>query len=338
MNSLLPFERFEREIIEKRKSYTDSSFGCSPGERSVEELINFGIINLDKPSGPSSHQTSAYVKQILGIKKAGHSGTLDPKVTGVLPVALGKATRIAEVLLTAGKEYICLMQLHKDVEEAKLRDVCSSFVGKIKQLPPVKSAVVRKLRERKIYYLEIIETSGRLVLFRVGCEAGTYIRKLVADIGSKIGGAHMAELRRTKAGPFKEKDSFTLQDVKDSFHYYKEGNEKFIRRVIRPIEEAVAHLPKVWIVDGAVDSICHGTSLKMPGISKFENGIRKDDIVAVLTLKNELVCYGNAITESEKMKTARMGTAVKPDAVFMNTGTYPNLRQKDLSQHQPQTA
>jgi len=324
MKTLLPFERFEREVIVKKEAETNDSYGTYPEKRSVSELINFGIINLDKPSGPSSHQVSAYVKPILGLKKAGHSGTLDPKVTGVLPVALGRATRIVEVLLTAGKEYVCLMQLHKDVEEANLRKVCESFTGKIKQLPPVKSAVVRKIRERQIYYLEIIEISGKYVLFRVGCQAGTYIRKLVSDIGTKIGGAHMVELRRTKAGPFKEENSFTLHDVIDSYHYYKNGgNEKYVRKVIRPIEAAVAHLPKVWIVDSAVDSLCHGTSLKMPGISKFESGIKKEDIVAVMTLKNELVCYGVAAADSGKIERSTTGVAIKPDAVFMETGTYP---------------
>jgi len=323
MKTLLPFERFEREVIVKKEVETDSSYGGNPEKRSAKELVNFGIINIDKPSGPSSHQVSAYVKQILGLKKSGHSGTLDPKVTGVLPVALGRATRIVQVLLTAGKEYVCVMQLHKDVEEEKLREVCNSFVGKIKQLPPVKSAVVRKVRERNVYYIDIIEISKRYVLFRVGCQAGTYIRKLVSDIGTKIGGAHMLELRRTKAGPFQEKNAFTLHDVMDSYHYYKEGNEKYLRKVIQPIEAAVAHLPKVWILDGAVNSVCHGMSLKLPGISKFEKHIRKDDVVAVMTLKNELVCYGNATIDSGKMETGRNGVAVKPDAVFMEIGTYP---------------
>ena len=137
----------------------------------------------------------------------------------------------------------------------------------------------------------------------------------------------MVELRRTKAGPFQEKGLFTLHDVLDSHHYYKnEENEKYIRKVIQPIEAAVAHLPKVWLMDAAVDSLCHGTSLKMPGISKFESGIVKGDNVAVLTLKNELVCYGVAVTDSGKMERSSMGVAIKPDAVFMKTGTYPKLQ------------
>ena len=318
MDTLLPFEKFTREILVRKEGITNDEFGSYPKKRSISELINFGIIDLDKPSGPSSHQVAAYVRDILGVKKAGHSGTLDPKVTGVLPVALGNATRIAQVLLTAGKEYICLMVIHKDVSEDKIKKACDDFIGKIKQLPPVKSNVVRKTRERKIYYLKILEIDGRYVLFKVGCQAGTYIRKLVSDVGNRFGGANMLELRRTKSGPFKENNSFTLQDVTDAFHYYKkEDNDKFLLKVIQPIEAAVAHLPKVWILDNAVDSVCHGTSLKMPGISKLEDGIKKGDVVAVMTLKNELICYGDAVTDSSKMLKGQSGPAVKPDTVFM---------------------
>ena len=197
----MPFESLSRSVIVKKEFSTDDAYGCRPEDRTADELINFGIVSVDKPSGPSSHQVSAYVKQILGIKKAGHGGTLDPGVVGILPVALGNATRIVQVLLTAGKEYVCLMQVHKEVEGKNLRDACNKFVGKIKQLPPVKSSVVRRVRERKIYYLEILDVKGKYVLFKVGCQAGTYVRKLVSDIGNVIGGAHMVELPANEGRP-----------------------------------------------------------------------------------------------------------------------------------------
>lgn len=327
METLLPFESLSRQVIVKKEFPTDDAYGCHPGDRPVEELINFGMVNVDKPSGPSSHQVSAYVKQILGIKKAGHGGTLDPGVVGILPVALGKATRIVQVLLTAGKEYVCLMQVHREVEEKDLRDACNKFVGKIKQLPPVKSSVVRKTRERNIYYFEILDIKGKYVLFKVGCQAGTYVRKLVSDVGNVIGGAHMVELRRTKAGPFNEGNLSTLHELMDAFHYYKkDGNGELLKKTILPVEAAIAHLPRVWIVDGAVDSVCHGSSLKMPGISRLETGIKPGDVVAVMTLKDELVCYGNSTVSSERMGSLKEGIAVKPDAVFMKTGTYPKQK------------
>jgi H/ACA ribonucleoprotein complex subunit 4 len=150
---------------------------------------------VDKPSGPTSHQISAYVKDILAIDKAGHSGTLDPKVTGVLPVTTGRATKGVQLLIKAGKEYVALMHIHKDIDEAEVRKACEEFIGKIQQLPPIRSSVKRQLRTRSIYYFEIIEIEGRDVLFRVGCEAGTYIRKLIHDLGQRLGcGAHMVTL------------------------------------------------------------------------------------------------------------------------------------------------
>jgi len=153
---LLPFERTKRNLFVKKESETNWDYGLKPEERSVNELINYGVINLNKFSGPTSHQISDYTQRILGIKHAGHSGTLDPGVTGVLPIALERARRIVQVLLKAGKEYICLMHLHKNIDEDLIKKTAEEFVGKIKQLPPIRSAVKRQLRTREIYYLKIL--------------------------------------------------------------------------------------------------------------------------------------------------------------------------------------
>ncbi|MBW3003540.1 RNA-guided pseudouridylation complex pseudouridine synthase subunit Cbf5, partial [Candidatus Woesearchaeota archaeon] len=251
MQTLLPFERIERTVFVRQKAETSPRFGKNPEERTTEELLDFSVINIDKPKGPTSHQVSAYVKKMLDTNKSGHSGTLDPKVTGVLPVAIGKATRVVQALLPAGKEYIAVMHLHKDVDETVLRKtITEHFIGKIKQLPPIKSAVKRQMRFRKIYYIEILEVIEKDVLMRIGCQAGTYIRKLLHDIGQKLGvGAHMSELRRTKAGPFNESTLTTLTDLQDSYWFYKnEGKDKWLRQMLQPIENAVKHLPKVWVL------------------------------------------------------------------------------------------
>lgn len=326
---LLPFEAERREIVERRKATTDSRFGKRPEERSVSELLDFGIIALDKPPGPSSHQVSAYVQKILHIKKSGHSGTLDPHVTGVLPVALGHATRVVQALLTAGKEYVTLMHIHKPVSQEALDNVLQKFKGKITQLPPVKSAVKREKRQRTIYYLEPLEREGKDLLFVAGTQAGTYIRKLCHDIGLALKqedgtpvGAHMVELRRTKAGPFSEDDLVTLQELTDAFHYYKDGDEKPIRRAILPAERGVAHLKKIWVVDSTVESLCQGIQLKVPGIAKLHDTIRVGDVVAVMTLKDELVIVGEALLTSKKMLGER-GVAVRTRQVFLSPGTYP---------------
>ncbi len=322
----LPFQKIERKVIIRKKTITSTKYGKLPKDRTVEEHINLGIVNIDKPAGPTSHQVSAYVQKILNIKKSGHSGTLDPNVTGVLPVGLQKSTKIIQTLLKAGKEYVCVMHLHKPVTEYKLYQIFEKFTGKIKQLPPIKSAVKRQLRERTIYYIKVLDIQDQDVLFKVGCQAGTYIRKLVHDIGQELNvGAHMAELRRTKAGPFDETTLFTLQDLTDAYYYYKKhSKDKFIRKVIQPVENAVSHLPKIWVMDTTVDSLCHGASLKVPGISKLESGIEKKDLVAIYTLKNELISYGEAVLNSKEM-TGDKGLAVKSGKVVMNTGVYPRL-------------
>lgn len=325
----LPFETIQRKILTRREADTSEKYGYHPGRRPVELLIENGIVNIDKPAGPTSHQVSAYTKQILGISKAGHAGTLDPNVTGVLPIGLSGSTKIVHVLLTAGKEYVCLMHVHKQVSPDELAKVLTEFSGRIKQMPPIKSAVKRQLRERNIYYLDILETEGKDVLFKVGCQAGTYIRKLVDDIGRRIGGAHMAELRRTKAGPFGEDTLATLQDLSDAHYYWKSGgNDKFIRHIIQPVENATMHLPKIWVLDSAVDTIAHGASLKVPGIAKLESGVEEEDTVAVMTLKGELVCYGTARMNSEKMLGDK-GIAVKTERVFIRPGLYPRMEKQD---------
>lgn len=329
----LPFQKIKRTVLVKKESDTDSKYGGDPDNRPMDALIDYGIINIDKPRGPTSHQVSDYLKRILHVSKAGHSGTLDPNVTGVLPTATGRGTRVVDALLKAGKEYVGIMHLHHEVDEKELREVLIEFTGKIKQLPPIKSAVKRQERYRKIYYFDIIEYKNQDVLFRVGCQAGTYIRKLCHDIGKRLKvGANMSELRRTKAGPFNESTAVSLQDVADAFWYYKnEGKEDYLRSLIQPIEKAVEHLPKIWVFDTTVDTMCHGADLKVPGISKVETDIQLDDKVAILTLKNELVALGTAKMISSDIVKSEKGLAVITEKVFMLPGTYPKVQMRKVN-------
>src|SRR3989338_4003258 len=298
-----PFEKRKYEIIKRAEEKTNPAWGKAPEQRTIQELLEYGVIILNKSQGPTSHQAVDTVKKILNLDKAGHSGTLDPNVTGVLVIALGKATRVVEVLLTGGKEYICLMHLHTPVEEDLIKKTFKDYMGKIEQMPPKRSAVKRQLRTRTIYYIDILEIDGQDILLKAGTEAGTYIRKLIHDIGKKLGtGAHMAELRRTKAGPFDESTLFTLQELTDAYHFWKEeSNDNFLRKVIQPVENGVKHLPKVWVFDTTVESLCHGVDLKVPGISKLNEGINKNDIAAIMTLKEELVALGIAKMNSKEM-------------------------------------
>lgn len=307
----------KRLILKK----AEGEFGQAPKQRATETLINYGIINLDKPKGPTSHLLVDHVKKILKIKKAGHSGTLDPAVTGVQPIALGRATRITHFLLTAPKEYVGILHLHKPVEETVLRDAIDTFVGEITQLPPVKSAVKREKRKRKIYELEVLEIEEQDVLFRMKCQAGTYVRKFCHDLVQKLGvSAHMAELRRTAAGTFTEKDKMvSLVDLQDAAYFYKqEKNDRFLRYCIQPIENAVKHLPKCIVLDSTLTSLTHGRDLAVPGIAEVD-WFEKGDQVVVMTLKGELVAIGNALLSTEEIKDKSKGIAVEINKVFMES-------------------
>ena len=330
-----PLDPVREAVLIKKKAQTSPKYGCLPEERSTETLLLYGIVNIDKPRGPTSHQVSAYVQQILGGDKSGHSGTLDPKVTGVLPVALGEATKIVQSLLLAGKEYIALMHLHKSLPAEKIGAGVMQFVGKITQLPPQKSAVKRQWRQRTIYYLKILEIAEQDVLFIVGCQAGTYIRKLIHDMGIALGcGAHMAELRRTRVATFDESLLCTLHDLRDAYWFYShEQNEKYIRSLILPVEKGVEHLHKIWVFDTTVDSLCHGAVLTIPGIAHLHQGIEKELPVAVMTLKQELVATGTAKLSSEEIMNQEKGVAVLLNRVFMKPGTYPKMIKKDRNSY-----
>jgi H/ACA ribonucleoprotein complex subunit 4 len=319
-----------KKVLVKFDEETNPDWGCAPSERSISEYIRLGFVNVDKPAGPTSHQVSAWVKGILGVKKAGHSGTLDPQVTGVLPVGLLDATKALRTLLLSGKEYVCLMRLHGSVTDAKLRDAFGKFTGEIQQKPPVKSAVKRQMRTRKIYEIEFIERKDTLVLFRVSCEAGTYIRKLCHDMGQTLGvGAHMQRLRRTKAGSFSEKNAVILQNLADAVAYYREGGkEDELRKLVVPVEEAVSHLPRIWLRDSAVSSIAHGATLKVPGIAKLEDGIKKGDTISLFTLKGELAATARAEMTSSEITVAEHGEAAKPERIIINADAYPRQWKK----------
>lgn len=315
------------DYLIKSKSKTNPDYGCDPYERPIEEHISKGVINLDKPSGPSSHEVDSWVKRILHVNKTGHGGTLDPKVTGVLPIGIDTATRVSQLLLPAGKEYVCLMTMHKEMPEDQVYEIFDQFTGKIYQTPPVKSAVKRELRVRTIYYATIYEIKGKDVLFRVGCEAGTYIRTLCHDIGEALGcGAHMAELRRTRAGPFNERngDLVNLHDLTDAYHFWVEdGDESYLRNAIKPMEVAADHLPQIFIKDSAVEAICQGAKLAAGGISMLSKGIKRGDLVAIKSLKGELVASGIALASTEEIMNADSGLVVNTNKVFMQPGVYP---------------
>lgn len=305
---------------------TDERWGKAPELRSIEERIRNGVVIVDKPPGPTSHQVTAWVKQMFWLSKAGHAGTLDPKVSGVLPVALENATKALPALLYGTKEYVGLMRLHGDCKEEAIRRVFSKFTGDIYQLPPVRAAVKRELRVRKIHALNILEIEERFVLFRVVCDSGTYVRTLCTDMGDVLGcGAQMQELRRIRTADFTESSAVKLHDLKDALEFYKEGDEKALKNLLLPMEAMLQHLPKVVIKDSAVDAVCHGAEVHVPGIAKLSPGIAKGEIAGVFTLKGEAVALAEARMSTEEIMGAKNGIAFTPLRVLMARGTYPRL-------------
>ncbi len=309
-----------RDLVETSKKY-----GFNPWKRPIEELLKYAFVVVDKPAGPTSHQVTAWVKQIFNAKKAGHSGTLDPKVTGVLPVALNKATKVLMFLLKSNKEYVGVMHLHGDASIEEIREVARKFVGLITQVPPVRSAVKRRPRKRRVFYFRILEVNGRDVLFKTAVEAGTYIRKLCHDIGQALGvGAHMTELRRIRSGAFTERTAKKLQEIKEAVELWKKTGEDFyVRQVLRPVEDAIALLPKVYVKDSAVNSLCYGANLGVNGIAMVEESVTMNAPVAVLTLKGELVALGIAKLDADQMVSYWEGEAVDIERVIMEKDVYP---------------
>jgi predicted rRNA pseudouridine synthase len=280
-----------------------------------------GIIVIDKPRGPSSHQVASWVGKMLGCQ-VGHAGTLDPQVSGLLLVMLGNAVRLAPLLLQHDKEYICLMRLHSDIDKTRIEQIGAEFTGRLYQRPPRKSAVKRVLRIRTIHKLEILDCEGRLVLFRVNCDAGTYIRSLCHHMGLALGvGAHMVELRRTRSGAFSEQDMHTLQDVQDACIAAKEGHRRALSSNILSVDSAVPDLATVIIRDTAIDAICHGAVLAGVGVISSDE-FKPDQTVAVLSKKKEFICLGRALVSSNSFKPGDTGLVIAPTTVFLPPGTY----------------
>jgi len=244
--------------------------------KTTRELIEFGIINIDKSSGPTSFSVSEFVCKELRLRKTSHFGTLDPKVTGVLPVALNRACKLTGYFLGEDKEYIGIMRLHENVELEKIKEVIKNkFLGKIIQMPPVKSRVKRQDREREIYSFELLEKNDKEILFKVKCEGGTYIRKLVDDLGKELGiGAHMLELRRIAAGIFNEEDKeypcVKLYDYEKAVYEYERGNDKLLRKIIIPGEVVGKAYPILEIKEDNLKQIFTGKPIYKKDLIKDE--------------------------------------------------------------------
>ncbi|MFB6105173.1 MAG: RNA-guided pseudouridylation complex pseudouridine synthase subunit Cbf5 [Halobacteriaceae archaeon] len=299
------------------------SFRGPPDDRDVPSLLSFGVVTVDKPAGPSAHQVSAWVRDMVAdtldardhapIERAAHAGTLDPDVTGCLPVFLGTATRCVPAVQGTEKTYVAVLELHAD-PPTDLEATLAAFEGELYQRPPRKSAVTRRLRTRRVSELSILERDGRQVLLWIRCAAGTYIRKLCHHLGLALGtGAHMGDLRRVGADPFDDTDLHILQDLADGLHEWEtDGDEDWLRAVVEPAERALEHLPRVTIAYSAAEQVAEGAPVYAPGVIDAETETVGDRVVCV-TPDEAAVCLGQLRGDPD----AATGTVVELDRVLV---------------------
>ncbi len=259
-----------------------------------------GIINVNKPLGITSHDVVYRLRKLLGIKKIGHTGTLDPDASGVLPMCIGKGTKLAELLTASDKQYLAEMTLGAitdtqdksgevletfpvNVTEDEILAAVKSFVGEIEQTPPMYSAVKidgkklyelarkgktveRKPRNVTINDIEIknIDLENKTVTMLVDCTKGTYIRTLCEDIGKRLGcGGYMSALTRTRSGRFKIEDSYTLEQIEEKL--LNNDLSFFIS-----VEEAIPEFPKIVLAEKNAKKVQYGIKISVEGLEVGE--------------------------------------------------------------------
>ncbi len=311
--------------------YTPIPNGHSPLKRPLHDYVRYGVINLDKPANPSSHEVVAWIRRILRVEKTGHSGTLDPKVTGCLIVCIERATRLVKSQQGAGKEYVAVLRMHNslgDEAQRQLQGAMETLRGALFQRPPLISAVKRQLRVRTIYDSKLchFDTERNLAVFWVSCEAGTYIRTLCIHLGYMLGcGAHMQELRRVRSGILDEnKHMYTMHDVMDAqWQYDNYKDESYLRRVIKPLEIVLTSFKRVVLKDSAVNAVCYGAKFMLPGLLRYDSDIEVGEEVVMMTTKGEAVAVGIAQMSTADMASCDHGVVAKIKRVIMERDTYP---------------
>ncbi|XP_050676594.1 H/ACA ribonucleoprotein complex subunit 4 [Leptidea sinapis] len=324
----LLLKNFDRLNV-RTNHYTPLPFGHSPLKRPISEYIKSGFINVDKPSNPSSHEVVSWIKRILKVEKTGHSGTLDPKVTGCLIVCIDRATRLVKSQQNAGKEYVAVFNLHSAVENIqKVTQGLEKLRGALFQRPPLISAVKRQLRVRSVYDSKLLDydQEKNIGVFWVSCEAGSYIRTMCVHLGLMLGvGGQMIELRRVRSGIQGEKEGMvSMHDILDAqWAYENHKDETYIRRVIKPLEGLLIAHKRIFIKDSAVNAVCYGAKVLLPGILRYEDGIEIDQEIVIVTAKGEAVALAIALMTTSTMASCDHGVAAKLKRVIMERDTYP---------------
>jgi len=311
---------------------TNQSFGSTPSQRPLEELMECGVILIDKPSGPSSHQLAAWARSLLGIKRIGHGGTLDPFATGLLTLLCGRATKITGEILKKPKSYVAVLRFKNPILKEDLSDLVNKMQGDVYNVPPKESAVKIQVRSRKISKTELIqsEEGDRVHLVSIDCEAGTYIRTLVRDLGLLTGNdCELLELHRSMTGSLDDQMACTMQQLADAVFLWREHDDpRGIKRLLSPVEAVLGGIPNLVIKDGAVAALSHGAPLARPGVVSVPKGLIAGSRILISSLKGEAVAIAELTVGSDSIPTMKSGQIATPRTVIMQPGDYPQTWSK----------
>jgi H/ACA ribonucleoprotein complex subunit 4 len=317
-------------IILDSEAKTDDEIGKIPDMRTVEERLEAGFILLDKAAGPSSHQVASWARDMFGLERLGHGGTLDPFATGVLPLMAGKSMKLTKKILTHNKTYICVFRFASEPDSKMLEEVMSNMTGRVFNVPPEISAVKIQVRSRRIFTFEKLDIKNNQMVARVECEAGTYIRTMARDMGLLLNmKVELKELRREVSGIFKLEDCVTLQQLADAYWLWKELSQpEALLRIIHPIEKLLLDYPSVTVKDSAAAALSHGAPLLRPGIVSIDPAIGDGRDIVVNTMKGETVGIVNMLVTSDSVKGMESGEIARPSMVLLDQDLYPRRWKK----------
>ena len=317
-------------IILDSEAKTDASIGKIPDMRSVEERLNSGFILLDKPAGPSSHQVASWARDMFGLERLGHGGTLDPFATGVLPLMAGKSMKLTKKILTHNKTYICVFRFASEPDAEALNEVIAKMTGRIFNVPPEISAVKIQVRSRRIFKFEQLDIKNSQMVARIECEAGTYIRTMARDMGLLLGmKVELKELRRETSGVFTLDDCVTLQELADAYWLWKECEQpEALLRIIHPVEKLLLDYPSAIVKDSAAAALAHGAPLLRPGIVSIDSNISEGRDIVINTMKGETVGLVKLIVSSDSVKEMESGEIARPSMVLLDQELYPRRWKK----------
>ncbi|HXQ94179.1 MAG TPA: RNA-guided pseudouridylation complex pseudouridine synthase subunit Cbf5 [Thermoplasmata archaeon] len=299
-------------------------------------LSEGAFLLIDKPRGPTSHQVTAWVRDLLGLERAGHAGTLDPNVSGVLWIGVGPALKLLPLVLQFPKRYIGVAVLHGEASETSVRAALEEFKGPIFQTPPVRSAVKRERRIRTIHRLDLIERTGSKLLLDVVGDSGTYVRTLAADLGDALGvGGHLEELRRTGTGPFVEGQSVPLAALADAVTRARAGSPESLLALLHPMAEVWQEFPQVILRDSAAAAVAHGADLAGGGIDRVLRPFSAGQSVALVSRTGHLVALGRALVDSVDLSHRKHGWVIDAGRVIADAAEYPASWRKTAAPEAP---